>query len=166
MGNCTSQSSDGVNRSSGDRVYRENIHKQTCQYLYNDQGSCSYCKDDEMVIDLRWIPSTSYAAGDRIIGDLAELGWMVVRTSRVSEEMNESIRQINKPGQGWDGKWFPTDATQRNRLMKYKPNSKKPSEWDEELPKKFLRNIRENILGKVLDDEKKSYTMMLPVIIF
>ena len=80
---------------------------------------------------------------------------MVVRTSRVSEEMNESIRQISKLGQGWDGKWFPVDATQRNRLIKYRPNSKKPSEWDEELPKKFRKNIRENILGKVLDDEKK-----------
>ena len=54
---------------------------------------------------------------------------------------------------GW--KWFPIDVTERNRMMKYKPQSKKPSQWDNELPKKFMKNIRENIIKKVLNVKKK-----------
>ena len=58
-------------------------------------------------------------------------------------------------GQGWDGKLFSIDVTERNRMIKYRPNSKKPSEWDEDLPTRFIKNIRENIVKKVLNVKKK-----------
>ena len=132
-------------------VHRENIHNRTCQYLYNGNECCAHCKDAEILVDLRGIPKSSYAPGDRILGDLPELGWLIVRTSRVSEEMNESIRQISKLGQGWDGKWYTIDVNERNRVMKYKPNSKKPSDWEDLYPAMFIRNLRENVVKIVLN---------------
>ena len=156
VGNRTSSSSDGVARTSGDRVHRENIHNRTCRYLYNGHEQCAHCKNAEILVDLRGIPKSSYAPGDRILGDIAELGWLIVRTSRVSEDMNESIRQISKLGQGWDGRWFPMDRNEPNRMMKYRPSTKYPSEWDQLYPAMFIRNLRENVIQKVLNKEKKN----------
>ena len=48
-----------------------------------------------------------------IIGDLAEFGWMVVWSSRVTGEINKSIGQIGKMGCGWDGLWFSLDITEK-----------------------------------------------------
>ena len=115
VGSC-----DGVARASGDEVFRKNIHDCTCKYLYSeteDHHPYKYCKDEEILIDLRGIQPTSYKPCDRIIGDLKTFGWEVFRTPRVSADMEEGIRQISKLGMGWDGRWFAVDVHGPNRMI-------------------------------------------------
>ena len=155
-------SCDGVARVSGDEVFRVDIHKCTCKYLYTDKyNPCQHCRDEEMVIDLRGIQPHSYSPCDRIIGDLEKLGWEVYRTPRVSADMEEEIRQISKLGQGWDGRWFKVDVSAPNRLMKYMPSSKLPVEWKTGLPEEFLRNIKRQLLEKVLNNRKDDVIYMI-----
>lgn len=74
----------------GDEVFRKNIHDCTCKDLYTEMDNnhpCKYCKDEEILIDLCSIQSTTYSPCDRIIGDLKTLGWEVLRTPRGSAEM-------------------------------------------------------------------------------
>ena len=152
-------SCDGVARASGDEVFRTNINECTCKYLYEEIDSnhpCIYCKDEEILMDLRGIQPTSYSPCDRIIGDLKTFGWEVFRTPRVSAEMEEDIRQISKLGSGWDGRWFAVDVNGPNRMMKYKPSSKLPTEWDTGLPAKFKKNITKQLLEKVLNNREEN----------
>lgn len=160
-GNRTSISCDGVNRSCGSRVHRENIHEQTCEYLYHNNDQCPHCRNEEMIIDLRTISRNSYLPSERIIGDLVNLGWMVVRTSRVPPEMNKSIVDIGKMGSGWGGSWMPIDSTARNRMIKYRSGTRQPIVWKSGLPKKFLDNIKLNVIKANLDstDPDIQYTL-------
>ena len=113
-----------------------------------DDHPCRYCNDEEILIDLRGIQPTSYSLCDRIIGDLKMFGWEIFRSPRVSAEMEEDIRQISKLGNGWDGRWYAVDVNGPNRMMKYKPSSKIPTEWDTGLPALFQKNIRNLLLEK------------------
>ena len=157
VGSC-----DGVARVSGDEVFRKDIHKCTCKYLYNERNNpCEYCREEEILIDLRGIQPFSYSPGDRIIGDIEMLGWEVFRTPRVSADMEEEIRQISKLGNGWDGRWFPVDVNGPARVMKYKPSSKLPVEWNTGLPEEFIRNIKRQLLEKVLNNRKDDLIYMI-----
>ena len=160
-GNRTSISCDGVNRSCGSRVHCENIHKQTCEYLYENNDQCPHCRNEEMIIDLRTISRNSYLPSERIIGDLVNLGWMVVRTSRVPPEMNKSIVDIGKMGSGWGGSWMAVDSTSQNRMIKYRSGTRQPVVWKSGLPKKFLDNIKLNVIKANLDstDPDIQYTL-------
>ena len=75
--------------------------------------------------------------------------------------MEEDIRQISKLGNGWDGRWFPVDVHGPNRVMKYKPSSKLPLEWKTGLPEEFIRNIKRQLLEKVLNNRKDDLIYMI-----
>ena len=157
-------SCDGVARASGDEVFRKNIHDCTCKHLYTekqDDHPCKYCNVEEINIDLRGIQPTSYSPCDRIIGDLKMLGWEVFRSPRVSAKMEEDIIQISKLGNGWDGRWYAVDVNGPNRMMKYKPSSKLPSDWDTGLPALFKKNIRNLLIEKVLNKRDNDLVYMI-----
>ena len=149
----TTDSCDDVARERGDKVYRENLHKNRCSYLREDFNKCVYCKDEEMTIDLRTIPKNSYSPGNRIIGDLDMYGWLVVRSASVPDTIDNAIKDIGKLGGGWSGQWHKIDKTV-NRMKKYKPSSMVHNEWSSGLPKQFLDNVNKFILQDNLDDEK------------
>ena len=97
---------DGVARETGEQVYRGNIHHHTCGDIYNDYPTCVHCKRRETVVDLRGVPPTSFVPGERIIGDLEELGWMVVRGVRINDDTYESINNVSQLGRGHGRSWF------------------------------------------------------------
>ena len=76
---------DGVAREEGDLVYREDLTDHACQHLWDESPPCQLCQQPETVIDLSNIPAESYSPGERIFGDLKELGWVVVSDVRVDE---------------------------------------------------------------------------------
>ena len=155
-------SSDGVARAGGDEVFRTNIHQCTCRSLYIEENNpCRFCQNEEILIDLRGIQSTSYSPCDRIIGDLKTFGWEVFRTPRVSADMEECIRQISKLGTGWDGRWYAVDVHGPNRMMKYKTTSKIPTDWDTGLPAEFKKNIKTQLLEKILNNRDDELVYMI-----
>ena len=75
---------DGVAREIGEKDYRKDIHSHICGDFYMPYPRCRHCNREETVIDLRDIPEDSYATGERIIGDLENLGWVVCRGIRMT----------------------------------------------------------------------------------
>ena len=73
------RSMDDVAREIGDKVYRENVTNEIYKDLYTESPECSNYRKLEKIIDLHDISLTSYLPGDRIIGCLDSLGWVVVR---------------------------------------------------------------------------------------
>ena len=96
--NRTTGTTDGVARENGEQVYRENIHYYKCGDIYNVETTCVHCNRKETVADLRGISPNSYVPGERIIGDLEELGWMVVRGVRIDEPTYNSINGVAHMG--------------------------------------------------------------------
>ena len=100
-------SMDGIGRGDGSHIYRGNKTERTCEYMYEDNLECDHCQHtlgnnlDE--IDLSEVPENSYSPGDKIIGCLEELGWVVVRGVRVSQDTNEEIIKLSKIGQNNHG---------------------------------------------------------------
>ena len=110
-------------RETGEQVYREGITYHICQDIYNEQPTCGHCKRIETVVDLRGISPQSYVPGERIIGDLEELGWIVVRGVRINEPTYESINDVSQLVRGWGKAWFNVQNNQTTRVMKYKHTS-------------------------------------------
>ena len=75
--------------------------------------------------------------------------------------MEEDIRQISKLGSGWDGKWYAVDVHGPNRMMKYKPSSKLPKEWDNGLPKQFKDHITDQLLVNILNKQDENLIYMI-----
>ena len=74
-------------------------------------------------MDLRDIPPTSYAPGDRIIGCLETLGWIVIRGVRTTKDTYRAIESISKLGvRGPTKRNTLTSIEDRgnNQKMKYK----------------------------------------------
>jgi len=117
-------SMDGIGREDGSHIYRGNKTERTCEYMYEDNLECDHCQHtlgnnlDE--IDLSEVPENSYSPGDKIIGCLEELGWVVVRGVRVSQDTNEEIIKLSKIGQNNHGSnWHSIQNEGSNRTMKY-----------------------------------------------
>ena len=95
-------------QETGEQVYRENIHDHTCRDIYKDFPECKDCIRVETVVDLRGIGPNSYCPGEIIIGDLDELGWMIVRGVIIDEPPYKEINAIGKLGcSGWGATWYP-----------------------------------------------------------
>ena len=123
-GQRTHGTMDGVARELGDQVYRENINSKICVDIYKDSPNCINCRKWEETLDLRGIPPTSYAAGERIIGSLDSLGWVVVRGVRITKDTYIAIENISKLGVRGKptkkGSWTSIEDRGNNRKMKYK----------------------------------------------
>ena len=85
-------------------MYRENIHYHTCRDTYTEQPICIYCIRKENIVDLRGIGPNSHSPCERIIGDLDELGWMLVRGVRIDELTFKEIKGMTSMGRtAWGG---------------------------------------------------------------
>ena len=115
----------------------------TCQHLWDESPPCQLCQQPETVIDLSDIPAGSYRPGDRIIGDLKELGWVVVRGVRVDEPTYHAIEQEARRGRGADGTWNPIEDYGNNRKMKYKSTSVFQNKWLEGKRREFIESVGE-----------------------
>ena len=96
--NRNAGSMDGVARELGDAVYRKDRNRHTCRDLYKNNPTRPHCCIEETVIDLREVPINSYSPGERIIGDLTTLGWVVVRGVRIDESTYRAIYDVCKCG--------------------------------------------------------------------
>ena len=85
---------DGMAWENGDQVYRESIHVHTCCDIYKERPICIDCCRHDTVVDLRGIGLNSYSHGDRSIGDLDELGWIVARGVRIDEPTYKDIKGV------------------------------------------------------------------------
>ena len=145
---------DGVAREPGDHLYRNNINSKVCDDMYRELPRCLHCQKLEEILDLRSIPSTSYAPGERIIGCLDTLGWTVVRGVRTSRDTYQAVKEIAKQGVRGrptkKGTWVSIENRSNNRKMKYKPTCNPKVEWvKNELCCKFLEDIETKVLGNV-----------------
>ena len=150
---------DGVAREIGDEVYRDDITSKICKEFYTRSPECSHCRKCEEIIDLRGILPTSYSPGDRIIGCLESLGWVVVRGIRIEKETYDAINVISEAGHNGriTKKPYWTSIEERNskRVIKYKGNSSPHSDWATEINcAKFLEDITTKLLGSILKGSK------------
>ena len=153
--NRTKGSTDGVAREQGDQVYRDNITKKICEDFYEQEPGCSKCSNEAGILDLSSIPPLSYAPGDRIIGCLEELGWVVIRGIRIDNPTYEAINTIAESGH--NGRvtktpyWTSIEDRNSNRVMKYKHNSNPHVNWSKDKNcSHFLKEIKTNLLDKTL----------------
>ena len=150
----TKGTSDGVAREIGEQVYRSDITNLICKDLYKDKKECLQCRSWEQIIDLREIPKTSYQPGQRIIGCLETLGWIVVRGVPVTEETYRKINIIAEAGTGGrparTPKWYSIEDRNNNRVMKYRHDSKPHANWNkDDSCKQFLNHLQTKVLDKV-----------------
>ena len=121
--NRTVGTTDGVARENGEQVYRENIHYHICGDIYNVEQVCVHCNRHETVVNFRGIGPQSYVPGERIIEDLEELRWVVVRGMRIDESTYDRTNGVTHMGRGWQGTWHPVQSDGSDRVMKYKHTS-------------------------------------------
>ena len=94
--------------------------------------------------------------GERIIGCLEELGWVVIRGIRVKETTYEAINAIADAG--YNGRatkvpyWTSIEERNNKRVMKYKHNSNPHVNWSEDYR---CSNFLEQIKTKLLDHNLK-----------
>ena len=92
--NRTKGITDGVAREKGNQVYRDDITDKVCEDFYEQDPACIMCSTEAEIIDLSGISPMSFAPGERIIGFLEKLGWVVIRGIRVGETTYEVINAI------------------------------------------------------------------------
>ena len=142
-GQRTHGSMDGVAREIGDQVYRESINSKICVDMYKENPNCIKCRRWEEIVNLRGIPPTSFASGERIIGCLDTLGWIVVRGVRTTKDTYRAIEGISKLGVRGrptkKGTWTSIEDRGNNRKMKYKSTCNPKTDWEKDkLCAKFL----------------------------
>jgi hypothetical protein len=161
-------SMDGIGREDGSNIYRGNRRERTCEYMYDSNSQCSHCQHDITdvldEIDLSEVPENSYNPGDNIIGCLVELGWVVVRGVRVSQDTNDDIVKLSKIGQNSQGdNWHSIENGGSNRKIKYKHTDKlkRDRHWKKPKCAHFLTDIQKQIIDKVFlqkDDKGDALT--------
>ena len=110
--NRNSSVNDGIARVMGNKVYRNDIHQHTCKHLYDKCNTkCDKCKSDEVTIDLRGVKEKSFIPGEKVIGDLKELGWVVVRDIRIDSETNDEIDKVYNMSNSWSGGTWHSTST-------------------------------------------------------
>ena len=77
-------------------MYRDGMQHKTYACIYETNEKCVHCKNNELVIDLRGIAETSFQSGDQIIDDLKEYGWLNVQTPKLTREIYECLKDIEK----------------------------------------------------------------------
>ena len=103
------------------------------------------------VVALTGVPPTSYNPGDIIFGDLEDLGWLIVKGVRVTEDTYVALDKVSKNGAGRGEKIIPIEDGGSNRKMKYDhlQKIKRDKDWKQIECKEFLDDIKEQILDKV-----------------
>lgn len=153
--NRTKGSTDGVSREQGDKVYREDITNVICNQFYEENPRCDYCSKEIEILDLSGVSRHSYNPGDRIIGCLEELGWVVIRGIRVQDDTYESIDTI--ANSGYHGRvtktpyWTSIEERNNKRVMKYKHSSTPHVNWEKDAHcSNFLGDIKTKLLDNIL----------------
>ena len=146
---------DGVAQETGEQIYRDGITYHTCGDIYEEHPTCVHCKRRETVVDLRGIPPTSYSPGERIIGDLEELGWIVVRGVRIDDDTYESINNVSQSGRREDGTWFPVQSDGQARKMKYKHTASPHTRWSADVHlRTFTEQLTTSVINKINPNEQ------------
>ena len=144
--NRTKGSTDGVVREQGDKVYRENITNKVCEEFHAEDPVCFNCCKEEEILDLSGVSPNSYASGERILGCLEELGWVVIRGIRIGDTTYEAIDKI--ASYGHNGRtvirpyWSSIEDKNSNRVMKYKHTCTPHVNWSND-------NVCSDFLGKI-----------------
>jgi len=76
-----------------------------------NNNNCEYFNEGSIVIDLTTI--TGYQAGEKFLGDLQKVGWLVLRKLNANQEVKEKIEEISNKGKR------NSISTEKNRMMKY-----------------------------------------------
>lgn len=154
---------DGIGRDDGSNIYRGNKKDRTCEYMYEMNNECNHCQHDITCvldeIDLSEVPENSYNPGEKIIGCLEELGWMVVRGVRVPKNTNDEIIKLSKIGQNNRGdNWHSIEKQGSERKMKYSHNekTKRDRQWKQPSCAQFLSSIHEQVINKVFPTKDKN----------
>ena len=93
------------------------------------------------MIDLTSV--TGYAVGDKILGDMRKLGWVVLRGVSVTDTMQAKMEAIAKKGR------WKSISTETHRLMKYSNQSKVPVTWNDVELLSFRSQIETRLLSKI-----------------
>ena len=154
--NRTKGSTDGVAREYGDQVYRDDITNKICKDFYEEDPDCGNCSKEAEILDLRGVLPHSFAPGDRIIGCLKELGWVVIRGIRVQEKTYEAINTIADSGYNGNATnkpyWTSIEDRNSKRVMKYKHNSTPHVMWStDKRCSDLLGEIKTELLDKHLE---------------
>ena len=112
----------------------------------------------EETIDLRGISPMSYTSGDRIIGCLDELSWVVIRGILIDNEKYKAINVTSEGGH--NGRvtkkpyWASIEDYNSKRVMKYKAGSSPHVHWATKKVCSILEDITTNLLGRILKRSK------------
>jgi hypothetical protein len=149
--NRTKGSTDGVAREQGDKVYRENITNKVCEEFHAEDPVCFKCCKEEEILDLSGVSPNSYASGERRLGCLEELGWVVIRGIRIGEKTYEAIDYIAQLGH--NGRqcikpfWASIEDKNSKRVMKYKSTCTPHVNWSNDgVCSDFLGKIKTKLL--------------------
>ena len=115
-------------------------------------SDCQHCKKDVQNLDLRVIDNNSYQPGERIIGDLDESGWVVVRSGRVSEDTDNAIKSVGNVDNSWSCNWHEHESN-TNRRKIYVGSNYGRNDWSTAPLKEFLVDVKRSVLKKSLDDD-------------
>ena len=138
-------------RSESQREDSTDLHRgkmNICASYDRHHSECNKCSDStKTVIDLKNIRLGKYEVGDVILGDLASLGWIVIKGERISKKIQKDIQCISESKGGWFNIEHGTD-----RLQKFN------STYDTDLlmlsakpcTLRFFTSVKSNILDKHL----------------
>ena len=65
--------------------------------------TCLDCQRREAFVDLRGIGPNGYSTGERIIGNIETLGWVVARGVQIEEPSYKEIKRVARLGRSFYG---------------------------------------------------------------
>ena len=93
-----------------------NLYARIFLISRKNTAHCTQCLDDPFVLDFSDYPASFYNPGDRILGDLKRLGWVLLGGVIIDKETQYSLDAISS-----SGKRHPIEKSDRS--MEYKLSS-------------------------------------------
>ena len=123
-----------------------------CYHFEREETKCTKCNKGGCVIDLSHINMDGYNSGDIIIGDINDVGWIVVKGNPMNDYVKRNLNAIDETD-GWNHIERNTD-----RMMKFSPHQSELNMFMlacSARTQQFLKSLKTSVLDKHLPS--KSY---------
>ena len=79
-------------------MHCENITNHICKNFHEENPDCREFRKQEVMINLRKVKETSYMIGNRSIGYLNKIRWIVAKGVRTVSCVDDAISTVTKIG--------------------------------------------------------------------